>query len=174
MSETFPVYPAPYLGEIRLFAARSISIDVGWHLCDGTILSIAANQELYDLIGTTFGGDGVEGFALPDLRGRVVIHQGGNLILGMMDGLEAVTLTQSELPAHTHLVNTSKSEPQASPAGNFWGVSNSNPYASPPGTITLNPASIGNYGFNYSHENRIPFQAVNFIIALQGTIPSTQ
>jgi microcystin-dependent protein len=172
MSTTPPKYPDPFLGEIRMFAARTISIDVGWHLCDGSILQIAEYEFLFDLIGTTFGGDGQNNFALPDLRGRVPVHLGGSLVLGTMDGVEAITLSQSEMPVHNHTVNSNKGESLTSPAGNFWGVSNSNPYSSPPGTITLNPAAIANYGFGYAHENRIPYQVVNFMIALQGNFPS--
>lgn len=172
MPDLSPNYPAPYLGEIRIFAARVISIDAGWHLCDGSLLKMEEYPELFALIGTTYGGDGQTTFALPDLRGRVPLHLGGSYGIGMRAGQETVILTQAQLPAHTHTVNTSKSEPLESPENNFWGVSNSNPYADPPGTISLNATSIKNYGFSYAHENRIPFQAVNFIIALRGIWPS--
>jgi microcystin-dependent protein len=174
MPETFPTYPAPYLGEIRIFAASSISIDVGWALCDGSLLKIEEYPDLFQLIGNTFGGDGQTNFALPDLRGRVPVHLGGNLALGTMDGDEAVILSQTELPAHTHTVNSGKNEQLESPAGNFWAHTNSNPYTSPPGNLTLNPASIANYGLGYAHENRIPYQVVNCIIALKGTYPSPE
>lgn len=174
MSPSGPTYPYPYLGEIRIFAARTISINVGWHLCDGSLLSIEANQALYSLIGTTYGGDGVESFALPDLRSRVPVHQGGNLAVGTMDGAETVILNQNELPTHTYTVSSSKSVALESPAGNFWGVTNSNPYASPPGNISLNPASVSKYGFGYAHENRVPYMVINFMIALVGKVPTEE
>ena len=174
MPETFPNHPDPYLGEIRIFAPMSISIDAGWHLCDGSWLKISEYDALYTLLGTTFGGDGVTYFALPDLRGRVPVHQGGSLIIGIMEGTETVMLSQRELPAHTHTVNSSKSEPLASPAGNLWGIASSDPYTAPPGTVTLNPASIASYGFGYAHENRIPYMVVNFIIALKGIYPTSE
>lgn len=171
---TFPTYPDPWLGEIRIFAYRSISIDVGWHLCDGSLLSVVEYPELFSLIGTTFGGDGQTNFGLPDLRGRLPVHQGSGLALGTMDGDETIILSQSELPKHTHTVHSSKSEQLASPVNNFWGISSSNPYTNPPGTVTLNPDAITKYGFSYAHENRIPFQVVNFMIALKGTFPSAE
>ena len=172
MSTTFPVYPDPYVGEIRLFAASSINQEIGWALCDGRLLNIENYPELFSLIGTTYGGDGVKTFAIPNLQGRVPVLKGDNLPVGTIGGVEMVILSQDELPTHTHTVSSSKSEPLESPAGNFWGISSSNPYAPPPGTTSLNPASIATYGLGYGHENRIPYQVVNFVMALNGKYPS--
>src|ERR1044072_7289766 len=94
-----------YMGEIRAFAGNYAP--AGWALCDGSLLSISENQTLYALLGTTYGGDGVNDFGLPDLRGRVVVNNGqgpglSNYILGMQGGAETVVITQATLPAHTH------------------------------------------------------------------------
>jgi microcystin-dependent protein len=167
-----PFSPGPYLGEIRLFCSASRTPPKNWAYCNGQLLKIADNEALYNLIGTTYGGDGQTSFALPDLQGRVPLHIGANYPLGRKEGEEAVTLTQNELPKHTHTVNSNAEGSYTSPANNFWGYSSSNPYATLPGGLTLNAASISSYGSGNAHENRIPFLVINYIIALVGKYPT--
>jgi microcystin-dependent protein len=161
----------PFLAEIKIvsfdFAPR------GWALCDGQLLYINQNPALFALLGTTYGGNGVTRFALPDLRGRVPIHFGNGFVQGENFGEEAHTLTQGELPAHTHTVAaSSNTADQVSPAGNFW-ANGGVPAYSGAATTALNPASVGNaYGGGQPHNNMSPYLVLNFIIALQGVFPS--
>src|ERR1700751_1131204 len=117
----------PYLGEIRLFAGNFAP--VGWALCNGQLLAISNNTALYQLIGTTYGGDGQTSFALPNLQSRVPIHQGNGAglspyLLGESAGVESVTLTVQQIPAHTHIpVCRSSGSDIPNPAGGFWGAS---------------------------------------------------
>ncbi len=108
-----------YVGEIRMFAGNFPPN--GWRFCDGSLLSIAENEVLFVLIGTTYGGDGESTFALPDFRGRVPIHNGNGHILGELGGTESVTLTTAQLPSHTHLLGASASAPAAAPCRRRWG-----------------------------------------------------
>jgi microcystin-dependent protein len=149
----------------------------GWAICDGQIMSIADNAVLFDLIGTTYGGDGMTTFALPDLRGRMAIHQGqgpglANYIVGQMGGEEQVTLTLSQLPNHTHLPMGSSSPANAlSPSSAVWATTTTFLYSST-GTPVPMTAAIGATGGGGPHENRPPFLAMNFIISLFGIFPS--
>src|SRR3954462_11129084 len=107
----------PYLGEIRLFAGNSAP--AGWMFCEGQLLTISENETLFQLIGTPYGGDGQSTFALPDLRGRIPIHQGNGFILAENGGVESVTLTVSQIPSHTHpLLGSKNNGSQAAPANN--------------------------------------------------------
>src|SRR3954469_17037420 len=115
----------PYIGEIRMFAGNFAPLN--WAICDGSLQAIANNDALYALLGTTYGGDGVNTFALPDLRGRAPVHQGtyaGNsFIIGQSSGAETVTLTSNQMPAHSHVpqaASGASGNPANSPAGNFW------------------------------------------------------
>lgn len=162
----------PFLSEIRMmsfvFAPR------GWALCNGQLLPINQNQALFALLGTTFGGDGRVNFALPDLRGRVPIHDGGGHTLGERGGETAHTLSTAELPTHTHgvRVSSSASGGSASPNGNYLGGAN-NAYHAPGGAqTTLTPAMVDAVGGTQAHLNMQPFLAVSFCIALQGIFPS--
>src|SRR5579871_5942504 len=117
----------PYVGEIRMFGGSFAP--VGWFFCDGSILPIAQYDVLFALIGTPYGGDGQSTFALPDLRGRVPVHQGSGFTIGDLAGSEAVTLTAQQIPVHTHtpLVDANAST-QNGPGGGVWGKSALNPY----------------------------------------------
>jgi microcystin-dependent protein len=168
-----------YLGEIRMFAGNfAIS---GWALCNGQLLSISQNQALFAILGTTYGGDGVNNFALPDLQGRVPIHmgQGAGLspyVLGEETGVETVTLTASQMPVHTHLVqcNTGGGN-QASPSGGLPAVESTGTsldYSTVAGNATMNPAMNQNAGGDQPHTNIQPVLCVNFLIALEGIFPS--
>src|SRR5712691_4296806 len=108
----------PYIGEIRMFAGN-FSI-AGWAFCDGSLLPISENETLFQLIGTTYGGDGQETFALPDLRGRLPIHQGNGFILAETGGAETITLTVNQIPAHSHpLLGSATNGSQPGPSGNL-------------------------------------------------------
>jgi microcystin-dependent protein len=161
----------PYVGEIRMFAGNFAP--VGWAFCDGTILSIAQNTTLFQLIGTTYGGDGVNTFVLPDLRSRVPVHMGAGFTLGQANGEEQVTLTVGQIPAHTHVPQAnSTTGMRTTPAGNVWASSSNFPYsASAPGAA-MAPQAISSFGGSLPHDNMIPFLAVNFIISMFGIFPS--
>lgn len=150
----------------------------GWAFCNGQLLSIADNSALFTLIGTTYGGDGVNTFALPDLQGRAPVHQGtipggSNYVLGQKGGAEKVTLTTNQIPVHGHGLLYGAGT-QASPTGNRMGVTSARDYRYSTDTqsATLNPASISFTGGSQPHENRSPYLAVHFIISLVGIFPS--
>jgi microcystin-dependent protein len=172
----------PFLGEVRVvsfnFAPK------GWALCNGQLLPINQNQALFSLLGTTYGGDGITTFALPDLRGRSPLHfgtnpaDGTNSTQGENGGEETHTLTLAELAAHTHKAVASAASPgsQTSPAGNTWANGNLAAY-SPNATVALaaqavGPAGGGAGGAAQPHENMAPFLVLNFIIAINGIFPS--
>lgn len=167
-----------YLGEIKLFGGNFAPL--GWAPCDGRLLSIAENDALYALIGTTYGGDGQTTFGLPDLRGRVPMHQGtlpggSTYVIGQMAGVESVTLISGQLPSHTHpFAASSVAGTTNDPTNGFLAAAATfQPYSN--GTTpdtNLSPNAIGMAGGNQPHDNTVPFQAVQFIIALQGIFPS--
>jgi len=161
----------PFIGEIQYvafnFAPR------GWALCNGQLLPINQNQALFSLLGTTYGGDGRTTFALPDLRGRVA-PSAGDHPLGETGGSESVTLTTSQLPAHTHQVSVadhrgSTGDPGA-PAGAF-PASGAQAYALSP-NAAFAPSALSAAGGSQPHENRQPYLALTAVIALQGIFPS--
>ena len=171
----------PYIGEIRMFGGNFAP--QGWALCMGQTLSIAQNDVLFNLIGTTYGGDGVNTFNLPDLRGRIPIHQGTNPAtgtpyqLGQVGGSEQVTLTLQQLPSHAHAAQAqSGNGTQAGPGNGVWATEldpNLKPFSTsqtPAGV--MNPACVGPTGGSQPHEDRMPYLVINFIIALEGIYPS--
>jgi microcystin-dependent protein len=166
---------APYVGEIRMvgfnFAPQ------GWALCNGSLLSISENEVLFNLLGTTYGGDGVNTFSLPDLRGRIPFHQGslsGNVLtMGERAGAETVTLVPSQLPSHSHTLSaSSQSGTQASPANGFWAKSSLEEFSTESPTQSMAAACILPVGGSQPHDNMPPFLVVNFIISLYGSFPS--
>ena len=164
-----------YVGEIRIFAGNFNPN--GWAFCDGQLLPISENETLFNLIGTTYGGDGQSTFALPNLQSRVPIHQGtassGNTYqLGEAGGVESVTLTVQQIPNHTHPLLASPDGADRRGATNgVFGRTPAEAYASEVDTITLSPQSISSVGGSQPHENMQPFLGVNFIIALFGVFP---
>jgi len=161
----------PYLSEIRIMAFNFPP--KGWAQCNGQLLPINQNQALFSLLGTTFGGDGRTTFALPDLRGRVPIHFGGGFSLGQAGGQEFHTLTMTEMPTHTHFAQgTSLVGNQAVAGGNVLANTAALIYDAPNALTTLQPGTISNIGGSQPHENRQPYQVVNFCIALIGVFPS--
>jgi microcystin-dependent protein len=159
----------PYLGEIRIFSFGYAPR--GWALCNGQILGINQNQALFAVLGVTYGGNGINNFALPNLQGSVPAHTGNGLNLGQAGGEASHTLLPGEIPRHSHLAYGSSAAPTVgSPAGNVWAA-NPNAYNAVLNS-TMNPAGIANAGGGQPHENRSPFLTVNFCIALQGVFPS--
>lgn len=169
----------PFLGQVIMtgfnFAPR------GYASCDGSLQSIAQNSALFALLGTQFGGDGQVTFALPDLRGRVGIHQGqgpglAGRTIGEVAGEENHTLLASEMPQHNHLLAASSvSGALGTPNGNFPAASSSSQtatYRPTPDGSTLNPQSIGLAGGSQPHENTQPYLVINFCIATEGIFPS--
>src|SRR6059036_3348852 len=127
----------PFVGEIRIFAGNFAP--AGWMFCEGQLLPISENETLFNLIGTTYGGDGQSTFALPDLRGRLPIHQGNSFILAETGGAEEITLTVSQIPAHTHtlLCAASGGIPNSNPKDGFWAASDVNQYSSAAPTVSM-------------------------------------
>jgi microcystin-dependent protein len=163
----------PYVGEIRMFAGNFPP--AGWMFCEGQLLPISENETLFQLIGTTYGGDGESTFALPDLRGRIPIHQGNGFILAQNGGAETVTLTVQQIPSHSHAFIVSKETGDLITPTNGVLSRASAQYlratASPP-AIAMDPASIGAVGGSQPHENMQPYLCVDFIISLFGIFPS--
>ena len=166
----------PYVGEIRQFGGSFAP--VGWMLCQGQILPISEYDVLFNLIGTTYGGDGQETFALPDLQGRFPIHMGNGAgstyVLGQKAGTEAVTLTTNQIPAHTHIPNASDVGGVDTPQGTVWATASGNAkaYGAVPGNATFGATSIQPAGGSQPHDNMMPFTAVSYIISLYGIYPS--
>jgi microcystin-dependent protein len=172
----------PYLGEIR-----PISIAYapkGWAFCAGQLLPINSNQALFSLLGTTFGGNGVQTFGLPDLRSRVPVGTGSlsggsNYMQGQIGGSESVTLQGAEIPQHSHpftgTLQTSADQDDGNPNQMLPAIGTLNQYsngaanATMAGTVSGNTAPVGG---NQNHENRQPYLALNYVIALQGIFPS--
>jgi microcystin-dependent protein len=162
----------PYVGEIRMFAGNFEP--AGWMFCEGQLLPISQYETLFNLIGTTYGGDGQSTFALPDLRGRLPLHQGNGFTLAETGGVEQVTLTVSQIPAHSHPLQASQSiADQSSPSGEVLAQpSVAIPYFQAPATATLAPTSITADGGSQPHNNFQPYLCVDFIISLFGVFPS--
>lgn len=164
----------PFVGEIRLFGGNFAP--AGWLFCDGQLLPISENETLFQLIGTTYGGDGESTFALPDLRGRHPLHQGTNagttFSLGQNGGVESVTLTTQQIPAHSHpFLAANVTGDQINPSGNLPAQSpNVQPYLNDNPDGNMGPA-IAPTGGSQPHENRQPYLGVNFIISLFGIFP---
>jgi microcystin-dependent protein len=141
--------------------------------CQGQLLPISEYETLFNLIGTTYGGDGQSTFQLPNLASRVPIHQGNGFTLAETGGVETVTLTVAQIPAHSHVpLAFAGAGTNASPAGGFWAECALDPYSATAPTLQMSPAAIGPSGGSQPHDNIIPFLAVNFIISMFGIFPS--
>jgi microcystin-dependent protein len=162
----------PYVGEIRMFAGNFAP--AGWNFCDGSILPISENETLFNLIGTTYGGDGQSTFAMPDLRGRLPIHMGGGFALAQTGGVEEVTLTVQQMATHSHpFIATTNIGGASSPGNNVLAQSSTvKVYSAVAPTAALGSASITMTGGNLPHTNFQPYLCVNFIISLFGIFPS--
>lgn len=162
----------PYVGEIRMFAGNFAP--AGWMFCEGQLLPISENETLFQLIGTTYGGDGESTFALPDLRGRIPIHQGNNFILAETGGAEEITLTVNQIPAHSHpLLASTTTATIANPQGNVLGNQTlAQMYVEDVPNTNLAPTAVGSVGGSQPHTNFQPYLCVDFIISLFGIFPS--
>lgn len=165
----------PYVGEIRLFAGNFAPS--GWADCNGALLPISEYETLFNLIGTTYGGDGQTNFALPNLQSRVPVHQGTfgvGYIIGQAGGVENVTLTLQQLPQHTHaLIGTAQAATSTNPAGNLLAAPGSGElYIADTPTVSLNGASVGAAGSSQPHDNLMPYLCIRYIISLFGIFPS--
>jgi microcystin-dependent protein len=175
----------PYIGEIRLFAGNFPPY--GWSFCEGQILSIAENDTLFALIGTTYGGDGQITFALPDLRGRIALHQGtdsasNSYALGERGGAEQVSLTTQQIAAHGHTLTGTMSAGGAAPAtnaatttpvGNLPARGGATNYSQLTPTAALSSVTLMPTGGGQPHDNLMPYICVNYIISLYGIYPSS-
>jgi microcystin-dependent protein len=166
----------PYVGEIRMFGGSFAP--AGWAFCNGQPLPISENEALFNLIGTTYGGDGQETFNLPDLQGRVPLHMGAGpdgttYQLGEKDGVETVTLNASQVPVHNHALVASGTSAQApQPQGAVLAQTITvQPYIADAGQAALAPASVTPAGGSQPHENLQPYLCISFIISLFGVFP---
>lgn len=162
----------PYVGEIRMFAGNFAP--AGWMFCEGQLLPISEYETLFNLIGTTYGGDGQSTFALPDLRGRVPLHFGNGFTLAETGGVEEVTLTVSQVPAHGHaFLASGNNATTANALGAVLATTPSyTPYIADNPNVALNPQSVGATGGSQPHTNFQPYLCVDFIISLFGIFPS--
>ena len=166
----------PFVGEIRLFAGNFPPN--GWQFCDGQLMAISESEVLFDLIGTTYGGDGQTTFALPDMRGRLPVHQGSsgasNYQMGQSGGVENVTLTPAQMPQHTHAMSASTSAASAShgPSEVLGSSATMNLYGSGTPNMAMDPNAITQVGGGLPHNNVPPFVALSYIISMFGIFPS--
>lgn len=162
----------PYVGEIRIFAGNFAP--AGWLFCEGQLLPISENETLFQLIGTTYGGDGEETFGLPDMRGRLPLHQGNGFVLAQAAGVEDVTLTIQQIPVHTHQFRGSNDVANSpnpgqnvvARSGQVKAFINGNP------SVAMSAQMVGPAGGNQPHSNMQPYLCVNFIISLFGIFPT--
>lgn len=162
----------PYVGEIRMFAGNFAP--VGWMFCEGQLLPISENETLFQLLGTTYGGDGESTFALPDLRGRIPIHQGDGFVLAETGGAEEITLTVSQIPAHSHPFLVSGDIANSpNPGGSVVGRSGQiNAFLNANPSVAMSPQIVGPVGGSQPHTNFQPYLCINFIVSLFGIFPS--
>jgi microcystin-dependent protein len=159
----------PYLGEIRIFSFNFAP--KGWALCNGQLLPINQNQALFSLLGTTYGGNGVQTFALPNLQGCTPLHIGGSFTQGQTGGEVNHTLNIEEIPVHTHIVTASSAAAdQAVTGGTVWAKA-PGAYDSHPG-MSMSPAEISSTGGSQPHNNMQPYLVLNFCMAINGIFPT--
>lgn len=163
----------PFVGEIRMFAGNFPP--VGWMFCDGQLVPISENEVLFQLIGTTYGGDGEETFALPNLQSRIPIHMGtggeGTYVIGESGGVESVTLTVQQIPVHTHPLIVSGEAGSTSNPANALVATGPTVYRPAPAVAAMNANSITPQGGSQPHDNMQPFLCINYIISLFGLYP---
>jgi len=163
----------PFVGEIRMFGGNFAP--AGWAFCSGQTMPISENEVLFQLIGTTYGGDGQETFQLPNLQSRFPMHQGNGFIQGQTGGTESVTLTLNQIPNHNHTPNSSDTGGSDSPNGNVWAKSTlGKPYVNVAGGVpaAMNNTMVQLTGGSQPHDNMIPYLVVSYIISLFGVYPS--
>jgi microcystin-dependent protein len=172
----------PFIGEIRIFAGNFAP--AGWAFCDGALLDIATFDTLFNLIGTTYGGDGQSNFAVPNLQGRIVLHQGTGFTLGQSGGVETVTLTTNQIPGHSHsysaplatVANAAAPDATTIPAQVQLGAASWKSSSLANQTLTMGTPALNSLtasdGGSQPHENMAPFLTVSYIISLFGVYPS--
>jgi microcystin-dependent protein len=162
----------PFVGEIRMFAGNFAP--AGWMFCEGQLLPISENETLFNLIGTTYGGDGQSTFGLPDLRGRLPIHQGGGFTLAQNGGVETVVLNVNQIPAHTHpFLASSDIANSPDPTNSLVARSPQiNMFLNANASVTMSTQFLSNTGGDQPHSNFQPYLCVDFIISLFGIFPS--
>lgn len=167
---------SPYVGEIRMFGGNFAP--AGWAFCNGATMAISENEVLFNLIGTTYGGDGQQTFNLPDLQGRLPMHQGTGAglsprTIGEQGGVETVNLTTNQIPVHSHLpLSVSGSGNQSTPQNGVWAGVTSSIYTSNAPNTPFNNTLGGNTGGSQPHDNLMPYLTITFIISLFGIYPS--
>ena len=164
---------APDVGEIRMFAGNFAP--AGWSFCNGAILAISEYETLFNLIGTTYGGDGQQTFALPNLQSRVPVHMGNGFVIGQAAGVESVTLTTAQTPAHTHqmFAATQTANSPNPPTALIGQSTQTTVFFGDPPNGSMNANVIGpSGGGNQPHSNLMPFLCINFIISLYGVYPT--
>ena len=163
--------PEPFLSEIKIVSFNFPP--KGWALCNGQLLPINQNQALFALLGTVYGGNGQTNFALPNLRGRVPVHEGNGHNLGEAAGSTSVTVNIQQLPTHLHFVEASGTAADTKAAANHvLGLVAGRNYTDPAALETLGPTIVTSIGGSQPHNNMMPYLVLNFIIALQGIFPS--
>jgi microcystin-dependent protein len=166
----------PFIGEIRMVGFNFAPVD--WALCNGALQSIANNPTLFNLIGTTYGGDGQTTYALPNLQSRIAIHQGTGpglptYVIGQSGGVENVTLNLNQIPSHSHsLLAQAAAGSVSSPSGAVWAESALNQYSNVAPTNAMAASALQAAGGSQPHNNLGPFLVINFIIAMFGIYPS--
>ena len=160
----------PFIGEIRMFGGNFAP--AGWMFCNGQLVPISQYPALFNLIGTTYGGDGQNTFARPNLAGRIPIHQGTGFVIGQLAGEENHTLTTNEIPAHSHTVNAKGQFTSGSPAGNVFAGGGASVFKSGAPTAQMNAGVVKANSGGQPHSNIMPFQAVSFIISMFGIFPT--
>jgi microcystin-dependent protein len=161
----------PYVGEIRIFGGNFAPS--GWAHCDGSLLAISDNDVLFNLIGTTYGGDGEETFALPNLSSRIPFGDGGTRANASSGGEEQVAITPQTMAGHTHPAQaSSNAATSTTPAGHVWAASGDSGYSTGAPDVVMDPSAVAFNGGSLPHENRPPLVAMTFIISLFGIFPS--
>jgi microcystin-dependent protein len=159
----------PFIGEIRMFGGNFAPAN--WAFCNGQLLPISGNDALFNLIGTTYGGDGQNTFALPDLQCRLPLHVGAGFVQGQKSGEENHTLITAEMPSHNHTVAAMGQAATTAVGGNVYGGGGLAAFKAAGGG-TMNPAMVQNNAGSQPHDNTMPYLVINFIISLFGIFPS--
>jgi microcystin-dependent protein len=162
----------PFVGEIRMFGGNFAP--AGWAFCSGQLMPISENDTLFNLIGTTYGGDGQETFGIPDLQGRVPIHQGPGFTIGQKAGEENVTLTVQQIPSHPHVPTCqSTNAPTSGAGGGLWAATTTQQiYSTTAPATQMNAGAVASAGGSQPHDNMMSYLVVSFIISLFGVFPS--
>ena len=164
---------SPFIGEIRMFGGNFAPVN--WAFCNGALIPISQNDALFNLIGTTYGGDGQTTFALPNLQSRVPVHVGTNYVLGQTGGVETVQLTTNQIPAHSHPIaaeNNVSTTTNTTPINTLYGNANATTIYSLHTGGLQTMMTTGSDGGSQAHTNLQPLLAINFIISLFGIFPS--